>query len=144
MRYLSLALIFLFTNQVSAFCQKIKKDKQLAIAEIKSTGRNVYTTSDDTNNFYYKRYDEDGDATVYYTCENNIVRKVLFICQDPTQVSKRSLQAFKTVDSGYELDPLIRGVFKGRNSSYYEGKARYEGVTNYNDKKFYLEIIILD
>jgi hypothetical protein len=58
-------------------------------------------------------------------------------------VPKRALQAFKT-SKNYKVDPLIQGVFTGTNSCYYEGRARYEGVNNYNEKKFYLEIILLD
>ncbi|SIT25077.1 hypothetical protein SAMN05421788_106236 [Filimonas lacunae] len=143
MRLLIFTLVVLLGSSVS-HAQKIKKDRQSAIAEIKNNGRSVYPLNDDSNSFYYKRYDEEGDATVLYVCENDQVRKVLFICQDPTQVPKRSLQAFKTVNSGYEVDPIIKGVFKGTNSCYYEGKARYEGVNNYQDKKFYLEIVLLD
>ena len=111
-----LFLIFLFA--ATTYGQKIKKEKEAAITEIKNSGRSIYPLKDDPNSFYYKRYDGDGDATVLYVCENNKVRKVLFICEDPTQVPKRSLQAFKTVESGYEVDPLIKGVFKGTNSCY--------------------------
>jgi hypothetical protein len=137
---LILGILIIYTNANS---QKIKKNKDAAIAEITKAGSTVYTMKDAPNNFYYKRYDEKGDATVLYICEGNYVRKVLFICEDPSNVPQRLKESFRTAID-YNFDTPSPGVFTANETCYCDTKARYEGVNNYNEKKFYLEIILLD
>lgn len=135
--------LFIFLVPINNFAQKIERNKQNAINEITREGKTVHKMDGDDNSFYYTRYDEIGEAIVLYTCEGNYVRKVVFICEDPTHVPKRALQAFKTAKN-YKVDPDLQGVFTGTNSCYYDGNARYEGVQNFNSKKFYLEILLHD
>lgn len=140
---ITIVCLLLFLCCSTAFGQKIKKDRSQAIAAIEAVGGHVITSKDNMN-FSYLRTDEIGDVLVIYQCQGNTVTTVLFLCNEPTHVPLRALQAFKTMDLGYEVDPNQPKVFKGRNSCYYAGYARYNGVNDYQKNLFYLEVKLLD
>jgi hypothetical protein len=126
----------------SSFAQKIYKDRQASMDAIKNAGSEIKFFDADKSVFYYMRYDEDGEAQVIYKSEGEIVKRIMIVVRQQSQLVKRTLNAFKTATS-CTPDKDIEGVFIAIGTIYYDGKARYEGISNDNPTKFYLEIIIL-
>lgn len=90
-------ILFLLTSVYSAKCQIIKKNKDEAINEIKQHNSIVTFLEKNPNAFYYTRYDDFGEVKVLYVTENNAVKKVLFISNEPIKVLQRIKEVWRTI-----------------------------------------------
>jgi hypothetical protein len=128
--------------------QKMYKDKTASLNAVTEKGYAYAKDQNNSNIYWYKRYDSYGESIVQLTFEGNTLRKAIIVHLDPTQTLNRLKDVYaKTTDAEADtFDPPSNGRGKGEasNTPYYSGKARYECSNNYSTKDYLFAIILLD
>ena len=130
--------MLIITTHLNA--QKLYKDKTATLNAIKAKG---YTCAQDQKNpsvYWYRRYDDYGQAMVQLTFENNYLRKAVFAQLNATETLERMKDLFKTIS---DEEALEFDIHKGKasNTQYYEGKALYQ-ISNDNGTRDFLFLVI--
>ena len=140
--------IVLFALALNANAQKFYKNKTATLNAVEGKG---YTYAQDQNNsnvYWYKRYDAYGESMVQLTFEANTLRKAVIVHLDPTQTLERLKDVYaKTTNAEADtFSPPSNGSGKGiaSNTPYYSGRARFECNNNYNTRDYLFTIIPLD
>jgi hypothetical protein len=129
----NLVLIFFLFIPVVTFSQKFSKSKSETIQNIKDAGYKIREFKGEEYSFAYTRYDQHGEAHVFFVCENNIIRQVVFLCSPPDAAPQRSLdilrsmtrEEMKTVREKYGNWVQPDKSMITLKSIYYNGAARY-------------------
>ena len=139
-------ILVVFTLNTSA--QKLYKDKTATLNALSEKGYTFVKDQNNSNIYWYKRYDSYGETLVQLTFDSNTLRKAVYGHLDPTQTLNRLKDIYsKTTNAEADtFDPPSNGYGKGEasNTPYYSGKARYECNNNYNSRDFLFTIIPLD
>ncbi len=145
-------IMFIASNlliNLFSYCQDISKDKNMSIANIKAAGYEVKSFPDE-NKFAYIRYDKFGKSVVGYEYTGNIVRRVIFLCEDPTMPPKMLLEILKGTTRANmsraraEFGQAQENEIYDYSSIYYKGKAKYSYESNYERKDYFFIVSILD
>lgn len=133
---------------VNANAQKLYKDKTATLNAVTEKGYTYAKDQQNSNIYWYKRYDSYGESIVQLTFEGNTLRKAVIVHLDPTQTLNRLKDVYaKTTDAEADtFEPPSNGYGKGEasNTPYYSGKARYECNNNYSTKDYLFTIMPLD
>ncbi|MBS1585486.1 MAG: hypothetical protein JSS82_08050 [Bacteroidetes bacterium] len=148
------AILFLclWAIAISAQAQKISRDKQTCINNIKAAGYEVKNPKTDI--FGYIRFDKFGKSAVYYECTGNIVRQVTFLCENglmPTKMWREVLANMSWEDQKKSLDDAKatgeendHTTLYAYDTEYYTGKAKYTYRNDYQTKQWGFTIIIIN
>lgn len=146
MKYLILILTLSLTF-ANSNGQEIFKNKSAAIASIKSSGYDVKNV--DEGIFAYVRFDKYGKHRVYYYFTGDVVRRVVFMPDEPPSAIKmhRDILAAMSWDeqrkSNDENHGDEIGVLYVWKTIYYRGKAKYTFNTGqtYNSATFTIDLL---
>ena len=150
MKYLILIVTFTLTLAcASSDAQEIFKDKSSSIASIKASGYDVKNVGEDV--FAYVRFDKYGKHRVYYYFTGDVVRRVVFLPDEPPSAIKmhRDILASMSWDEqGKSMEESKKngdetGVLYVWKTIYYVGKAKYTfNIGNtYNSATFTIDLL---
>lgn len=135
--------ILLFVIALNSNAQKFYKDKTSTLNAVKEKGYTCAQEPKNPNVYWYKRYDNYGQAMVQLTFENNYLRKAVVAQLNPTETLERMRDIYKTISSEEALNfELYKGV--ATNTQYYFGKALYQISNDLNTRDYLFLIIPLD
>jgi hypothetical protein len=128
--------------------QKLYKDKNSTLTSITNKGYNYTKDTYNPNIYTFRQYDNYGESLVQLTFEGNTLRKAVYTHMDPTKTLNRLRDVYaKTTDSEADtFNPPSNGSGSGiaSNTSYYQGKARFEAYNNYNSSKYTFTVLLID
>jgi hypothetical protein len=141
-------LVLLITLGFNVNAQQFFKSKSSTLNAISEKGYAYTQDKDNSNIYWYKRFDTYGESIVQLTFEGNNLRKSIIIHRDPTQTLTRikDIYAKCSRNDSLSFDWPSDGVGVGiaSNTAYYSGKARFECNNNYRTKDYLFTILILD
>jgi hypothetical protein len=138
MKTLISLILLAFTLNVNA--QKFYKDKTATLNAVKEKGYTYAQDPENTNVYWYKRFDSYGQSMVQLTFENGYLRKAVVAQLNASETLDRMKDLYKTISSEEALNfELYKG--QASNTQYYSGKALYQ-ISNDNSTRDYLFVVI--
>lgn len=139
----TLISLILITFAINASAQKFFKDKTVTLNAVKAKGYTCTPSKNNSNVYWYKRFDSYGQSMVQLTFENNFLRKAVIGQLNATETLDRMKDIFKTISAKEALD---FGINKGQasNTQYYSGNALYQISNDYDSRDYLFVVIPLD